>query len=139
MDVNTAKKLVKTLIEEVTIEINSIKSQVVGDIVMQVAIYSHDHIGAHRAAFGVLSDNPRLDQEHLQELDEVKAVLLDREQRRNALKHLMSLIKAGNKEALQLLQKELLYFFSEDETYEFLLEPELECPNEYVKSYPYSE
>jgi hypothetical protein len=139
MDVNTAKKLIETLIQEATIEINSIKSQVVGEIVMQVAIYSHDHVGAHRMAFGVLSDSPNLDKEHLEELEEMKAVLLDREQRRNALKHLMRLIEEGNEEALQLLQKELLRCFSEGETYEFLLAPESEYPNEYVKPYPYAE
>lgn len=40
---------------------------------------------------------------------------------------------------MQLLQHELLGFFSEDETYAFMFEPELEHPNEYVKPYPYSE
>ncbi len=139
MDANTAKKLIETLIQEVTIEINSIKSQVVGEIVMQVAIYSHDHIGAHRMAFGVLSDSASLDEEHLEELDEIKAVLLDREQRRNALKHVLLLIEEGHEEALQLLRKELLRFFDEGEMYEFILAAEPEYPNEYVKPYPYAE
>jgi len=90
-------------------------------------------------AFGVLSDNPSLDEEYLEELDKIKAEILDTEQRRNALKHLMCLIEEGNEEALQLLEKELLRFFSEGETYEFLLAPESEYPNEYVNPYPYAE
>jgi hypothetical protein len=139
MDVNTAKRLTEALVQEVTIEINSIKSHVVADIIMQMAIYSHDHIGAHTMTFGVLSESPSLDRKCLEELDQVRAVLLDREQRRNALRHLMHLIEEGNEEAVHLLQEELLRFFSEDETYEFLLEPESEYPNEYVKPYLDSE
>lgn len=139
MNVNTAMELIDTLIRGISIEINSIKSQVAGDIVMQVAVYSHDHIGAHTTAFGVLSNSASLDQEHLEELDKVKAVLLDREQRRNALKHLKRLLEEDNETAMLILERELLRFFSGDETYAFLLEPELEYPNEYVKSYPYAE
>lgn len=139
MDADTAKRLVETLVQEITFEINGIKSQVVDDIVMQVAIYSHDHICAHEMAFGVLSERPGLDSESLEELDEVRAALLDREQRRNALKHLMHLIEEGNEEAIHLVQLQLLHFFSEEESYGFLLEPESEYPNEYIKPYPYSE
>lgn len=139
MDANTAKKLVTILIQEITVEINGIKSQLVGDIIMQVAIYAHDHIGAHRMAFGVLSDSASLDEEYLEELDEIRAVLLDREQRRNALKHLLFLIEEGHEATLQLLREELLRFFDEGELYEFLSAPESEFPNEHVKPYPYSE
>jgi len=38
---------------------------------------------------------------------------------------------------MQILQQELSRFFSEDETYQFLLEPEVEYPNEHSKPYPY--
>jgi hypothetical protein len=138
-DATTAQKLLDSLIRDVTFELNSIKSQVFNDITMQVAIYSHDHIGARRIAFGVLSNGPGLDKEHVDELEEIKAVLLDREQRRNALKHLKRLIEEGKEEALQLLWKELICFFSDKETYGFMLDPEFEYPNEYVKPYPYSE
>ena len=45
----------------------------------------------------------------------------------------------GNLEAMQVLQQELSRFFSEDEAYQFLFEPEAEYPNEYIKPYPYPE
>lgn len=135
----TAIELIDALIQAISVEINSIKVQVVNDIVMQVAIYSHDHIGARRMAFGVLSDGPTLKKEYLEEADQMKAVLLDREQRRNAFKHLRHLIQIGNLEAMQVLQQELSRFFGEDEAYQFLLEPEAEYPNEYIKPYPYTE
>jgi len=73
----------------------------------------------------------------LSELAELKAVLLDREHRRNALKHLKRLLGEDNTKAMQLTQQELARFFDEDETYRFLFEPELEHPNEYIKPYPY--
>jgi hypothetical protein len=104
---------------------------------MQVAIYAHDHIGANRLDFGELSNSPSLAEETFAEFEELKAVFHDREHRRNALKHLKHLLEEGNTEALQLLQQELGRFFSEDETYEFLFEPEKEGPNEYIKPYPY--
>lgn len=75
--------MIEALIQRVTIDINATKSQIVGEIVMQVAIYSHDHIGAHKMAFGVLSDRPSLDEEHPEEIEKTQAVLLDQEQRRN--------------------------------------------------------
>lgn len=137
MNVEKAIEVIDRLIQAISVEINSIKSEVVGGIVMQVAIYSHDHIEADRPDFGVLSDSPSLGDEDLGELEKAKAVLLDREQRRNALKHLRHLLEKGNTEAIRFLQKELHCFFSEDETYQFLLEPESEYPNEYVKPYPY--
>lgn len=137
MNVETAIEVIDRLIQAISVEINSIKSEVVGGIVMQVAIYPHDHIEADRPDFGVLSNSPSLGDEGLEELEKTKAVLLDREQRRNALKHLKHLLEKGNTEAVRLLQKELHRFFSEDETYQFLLEPESEYPNEYVKPYPY--
>ncbi|MBM3302082.1 MAG: hypothetical protein FJY85_19295 [Deltaproteobacteria bacterium] len=139
MDINTAKALIDRLIQSISTEINDIKSQVAGDIVMQVAIYSHDHIGADRAAFGVLSESGSLDREHLHELHRLQAVLLDREQRRNALKHLRHLLDDRNDEAMRLLDRELQRSFSQDEGYAFVLEPGLEYPNEYVKAYPYSD
>jgi len=139
MDVNTGTELIDRLIQEISIEINGIKSRVAADIVMQVAIYSHDHIGADRMDFGVLSDSPSLDQEYLEELGKIEAVLLDREQRRNALKHLKHLLEENNTEAMRFLQEELLCFFSEDETYKSLLEPKSEHPNELVQPYPYLE
>jgi hypothetical protein len=138
MDKDTATALIDNLIQEITIEINGIKAQIAGDMIMQVAIYSYDHVGADRKAFGVLSDSPTVDKEYLEETEQVRAVLLDREQRRNALKHLGHLIREGNVEALRLLQQELQRFFSKDETYAFFLEPETEHPNEYVKPYSYS-
>jgi hypothetical protein len=139
MDTETVKSLLETLVQEITFEINAIKSQVVHDIVMQVAIHSHDHIGARQTAFGALSDRPSLDGDTLEGLDEVRAALLDREQRRNALKHLIHLFQEGDEEAMQLLRQQLLHFFSEEESYGFLLEPESEYPNEYARPYPYSD
>jgi hypothetical protein len=133
----TALELIDVLIQAVSIEINSIKAQVVSDIAMQVAIYAHDHLGAKRMAFGMLSDSPGLDEEHLDEAEQTKAVLLDREQRRNALKHLKHLIQVGDPEVMQILDQELSRFFRKNETYQFLFEPEGEYPNEYVKPYPY--
>jgi hypothetical protein len=137
MDTDTAVELIDVLIQEATVEINAIKAQVVDAIVMQVAIYAHDHIEADRLDFGMLSNSPSLDEEDLSELEELKAVLLDREHRRNALKHLKHLLEEDNAEAMQLLQQELGRFFSEDETYGFLFEPEVEYPNEHVNPYPY--
>lgn len=137
MDTNTAIELVDQLIQEVTIEINAIKAQVADAIVMQVAIYAHDHIEADRLDFGTLSDSPSLAEETFTEFEELKAVFHDREHRRNALKHLKHLLEEGSAEASQLLQQELGRFFSEDETYEFLFEPEKEGANEYIKPYPY--
>ena len=86
----------------------------------------------------MLSSSPSLAEEDVAELDKVKAVLLDREQRRNALRHLKHLLEKENPEAVRLLQEELQRFFNMDETYQFFLEPESEYPNEYVKPYPYS-
>jgi hypothetical protein len=137
MDMSLAVELIDQLIEGTTVEINGIKAQVADIIVMQVAVYAHDHIGADGLDFGVLSDSPSLSGEELAEFDKMKAVLLDREQRRNALKHLRHLLKEDNAAVMELLQQELRRFFSEDETYGFLFEPELEYPNEYVKSYPH--
>lgn len=48
MDAETAIKVINKLIQATNIEINDIKAQIAGDIIMQVAIYSHDHIGANR-------------------------------------------------------------------------------------------
>ncbi|MCI0561357.1 MAG: hypothetical protein MN733_22960 [Nitrososphaera sp.] len=138
MDAETAIKVIDKLIQAASFEINDIKAQITGDVVMQVAIYSHDHIGADRLDFGVLSNSPSLGDEYFEKLGEIKAVLLDREQRRNALKHLKHLLEEGNTEIVRLLQEELQRFFNKEEMYQFLLEPELEYPNEHVKSYPYS-
>ena len=137
MKKDTALDLLDGLIRDASIEINSIKSQVVADMIEQIAIYSHDHIGADRKAFGQLSASPSLDREYLDELVKIKTVLLDREQRRNALKHLRSLLKQGDETAERLLREELTRFFSEFESYQFFLEPEAEYPNEHVKPYPY--
>lgn len=138
MDTDTAIELIDALIQEITVEIHAIKAQVADAIVMQVAVYAHDHIEADRSDFGVLSDSPSLAEETFAEFEELKAVFLDREQRRNALKHLKHLLEEGNEDVLQLLQQELGRFFNEDETYGFLLEPETECPHEYAKPYPYA-
>ena len=138
MNLATAIVVINRLIEATSLEINTIKSEVVAGIVMQVAIYSHDHIETDRLDFGVLGKSPCLSGEELGALEETKAVLLDREQRRNAFKHLKHLLEVGNEEATQLLEEELQRFFSTDEQYEFFLEPESEYPNEYVKPYPYT-
>ena len=110
MNVETAIKVIDRLTQAISLEINSIKSEIVGSIVVQVAVYSHDHIEANRPDFGVLSSSPSLTGENLDELEKVKAVLLDREQRRNALMHLKHLLEKGNPEAMQLLQEELQRF-----------------------------
>jgi hypothetical protein len=137
MNTDSAIGLMDVLIQEITVEINTIKTQVVDAIVMQVAIYAHDHIGANRLDFGELSNSPSLAEETLAEFEELKAMLLDREHRRNALKHLKRLLGEGNTQAMQLIRQNLARFFDEDETYGFLFEPELEHPNEYIKPYPY--
>lgn len=137
MKTEAAVELIDVLIQAASVEINSIKAQVVSDIVMQVAVYAHDHLGAKGMAFGMLSHSPTLDEEYFEEAEQTKAALLDREQRRNALKHLKHLIQVGDPEVMQILEQELSHFFSENETYQFLFEPEGEYPNEYVKPYPY--
>jgi len=137
MDTGTVVEVIDQLIQDITVEINGIKAQVADAIVMQVAIYAHDHIGADRPDFGVLSDSPSLDEETFAEFEKLKAVLLDREQRRNALKHLKRLLEEGNAAAIEPVRQELGHFFDTGETYKFLLEPKSEHPNEYVKSYPY--
>jgi len=61
MDTNTAVELADQLIQGITVEINTIKAEVVDAIVMQIAIYAHDHIEADRPDFGTLSNDPSLD------------------------------------------------------------------------------
>ncbi len=138
MNTEIVVKVIDKLIQAVSFEINDIKAQIASDIIMQMAIYSHDNIRVDRRDFGVLSNSPSLGNEYFEQLGETKAVLLDREQRRNALKHLKDLLEEGNTEVIQFLQGELQHFFNVEEMYQFLLEPELEYPNEHVKSYPYN-
>jgi hypothetical protein len=139
MDVQAARRLLEEVINHATLEINSIKCQVVGVIAGQVAVYAHDHVGRKGTEFGELSKTPSLDSDDLAELEQLKAVLLDREQRRNALKHLLSLISEGNQEVLEVLGAELERFFDPEEEYLFLWAPHSEQPNEYVADYPYTE
>ncbi len=66
MDTELLIEVIDKLIEAVSFEINSIKSQLAGSILTQVAIYSHDHIGRDTNKFGVLSESPSLSEEDLE-------------------------------------------------------------------------
>ena len=141
MDIKKVIQVVDVLIAEANEEINLLQSQVTRLVIEQVALYAHDNIEGFPMTFGELGTSASLNKDLADEIQadsaELDAIILDYEQRRNALLHLKTLLEAGNKQAIETLEGQLTKWMNDSPPFDAIISPDEEHPSGHLKPYPY--